>query len=277
MDSSRLLQLPLPWFLAAAVLVGAAASRLTRRSRAKRPDGSPDTTAKWVMVCVYLSGAVVCATIGLLAPTAREHLDSATLVACAVTAALAFPVFRFRKSVGVPVLVLAAALVVVCVLFLQSVVAFSGETQIATVKVISQSEGRMTLEIAPTGGPAEVAQLEGEYFAPVVKVIVFDDALVFLGGRSWYRFVGITAFRVEREGEVVRLRQTGSDHYLRRPAGIPESLYGLFEKWDNRIPGVKTVQVEMDLKRVQGTAGRDLATYSIRLQNDGGVEVVRAP
>ena len=36
-------------------LVGAAASRVTRRARRRRPDGRPDSTAKWVLICVYLS------------------------------------------------------------------------------------------------------------------------------------------------------------------------------------------------------------------------------
>ena len=72
-----------------------------------------------MIVCVYLSAAVACATVGLLAPTVRDHLNGRTLVACAATAVVAFPVFRFRKSVGVPVVVLAAALVVVSVLFLR--------------------------------------------------------------------------------------------------------------------------------------------------------------
>ncbi len=59
---------------------------------------------------------------------------------------------------------------------------------------------------------------------------------------------------------------------------MSETVYRAFEKWEGRIPGVKAVQVEMDLKRVESTAGaRSLDTYSVRVQNDGGVEVVRLP
>jgi hypothetical protein len=275
MESESLLLFPPVWFLAASVLVAAAASRLTRRSRKRRGDGKPDSTAKWVLVCVYVSAAVAAATVGLLAPTVRDYLNGPMLVACCVTAAIALPALRFRKAVGVPVVVLLAAVVVLGGLFLQSLVAFGGETEIAVITVAPQRDGRLTLEIAPASGAAETAELAGDYFAPIVKVVVFDDALVFLGSRTWYRFVGVTSFRLEREGESLRFRQA-DDHYLQRPTGITEALYAVFERCEDRIPGVKTVQVEMDLKRVDpAEAGPAPGAYSVRVQNDGGVQIVR--
>ena len=197
MDSSRLLQFPPIWFVAAAVFVAAAASRMTRRSRRRRPDGKADSTRKWVLVCVYLSAAVVLATAGFLGPAVRDFLNDGMLVVCAAAFVVAFPSFRFQKSVGVPVLVLIAALVVVAGLFLQSLVAFAGETEIARVTVLSRGDGAMKLEILPVGAPGETAEMLGDYFAPVVKVVIFDEALVFLGSRTWYRFVGVTSFRLE--------------------------------------------------------------------------------
>ena len=278
MDYSRLLQFPPVWFLAASVFAAAAASRMTRRSRRKRPDGEADSTAKWVLVCVYLSAAVVMATAGFLGPTVRDYLNGGMLVACAATFIVAFPALRFQKSVGVPVLVLVAALVVAAGLFLQSVVAFTGETEIARVTVLSRGDGAMSLEIVPTGAPGETARMQGDYFAPIVKVIIFDEALVFLGSRTWYRFVGVTSFRLEREGETLRFRQAGTDHYFQRPSGVSEAIYGLFERWEKRIPGVKTVQVEMDLKRVEAQkSDQQVERYSVRVENDGGVRVVRVP
>lgn len=278
MDSSRLLQFPPIWFLAAAVLLAAAASRMTRLSRRKRPDGKADSTRKWVLVCVYLSAAVVLATAGFLGPAVRDYLSGGMLVACAAVFVVAFPAFRFQRSVGVPVLVLAAALVVAAGLLLQSLVAFTGETEIARVTVLSRANGAMNLEILPVGAPGETAAMQGDYFAPIVKVVIFDEALVFLGSRTWYRFVGVTSFRLEQEGETLRFRQAGTDHYLRRPSGISEGIYGAFERWEDRIPGVKTVQVEMDLKRVEAEkSDRQPERYSVRVENDGGVQVVRVP
>jgi hypothetical protein len=276
MDYSRLLLSPPLWFLAAALLIGAAASRATRRVRPRRGDRRAGSSAKWVLVCVYLTLAVVAATIGLLSPQAATFLTIGMLVACGVAAAVALPAFRFPRAVGGPVAVVAAAAVVGCALFLRAVVAFTGETEVATVRVLSHRDRHMTLELATKDGSPVVVEMDGEYFAPIVRVIVFDDALVFLGAKTWYRFDGLTAFVAERDGGAVRLKQAATGYSVPRPSDLSETLYEAFERLDNRIPGVKTVQIEMDLKRVESTSpGRELETYSIRVQNDGGVEVVR--
>ncbi len=57
--------------------------------------------------------------------------------------------------------------------------------------------------------------------------------------------------------------------YFPFPAGISEQLWDLYERYDNRVPGVRSVQVEIDLKKA-----RELATYSLRVQNDGGLQIV---
>jgi len=275
MDYSRLF-FPPYWFLAASALVGAALSRLTRPARRRRPDGRPDPTAKWVVACIYISIAVIFVTAGFLSPSVRAHLNKSMLLACGAAAVVAFPACRFRRAVGSPIVVLSAAAFVLGALFLRSIAAFTGETEIAVVRVLSRKDARMTLELTPAGAPPVIVEMEGEYFAPIVRVVIFDDLLVFLGSKTWYRFDGLTSFRLEREGEALRFRQARTDYYLQRPAGPSESLYRAFEKWESRIPGVKAVQVEMDLKRVEPTAsGRSLDTYSIRVQNDGGVEIVR--
>ena len=51
--------------------------------------------------------------------------------------------------------------------------------------------------------------------------------------------------------------------------GISESLWKWFELNETRIPGLKTAQVEFTGKRA-----REFVTYGVRVQNDGGVEVV---
>jgi hypothetical protein len=123
----------------------------------------------------------------------------------------------------------------------------------------------MKLELLPAGGEAEVFTLDGEYFAPVIKVVIFSDLYVFLGAKTWYRFEGLISNRYQG-GDLANLEP---GYRLARPYGISERLYALFERNDNRIPGVKTVQTEIVLKKA-----RELAAYSIRIQNDGGAEVV---
>jgi hypothetical protein len=66
------------------------------------------------------------------------------------------------------------------------------------------------------------------------------------------------------------LRQQDTDYRFERPAGISERLWKIYEEYDTRIPGVKTAQIELIVKRA-----REFATYRIMVQNDGGVEIVQ--
>jgi hypothetical protein len=265
---------PLPWVFLAALFLGAAASRATRRT-ANRPDPHRAWTAKWVLFCVYLSLAVLAAVGAVLVPGSERlvhrvdgsvRLEEPLLPGVALAGfAIAFLATRFRKAVGLPVVALALVAVVALGLFFQSVRAFTGETEIAVVKAITVADGKMRLEVQPAGRPSQMIDLDGDQYAPVVKVVIFDDFWVFLGARTWYRFMGIESFTT-RGGMPV---QTVTTWTLDRPTGISEALWAWFEQHEDRIPGVKTVQTELVLKRA-----RSLGSWSVRVQNDGGVEVV---
>ncbi len=255
---------PVPWVFLAAVFLGAAVASATRRTRHRR-DPEKARHRKWVSFCILLSVAVLLALAALFIPGPQLILNPALLYVAGGTALLSFAAFRFRKAMGIPVLVLAILLVAALGLFFQSLRAFTGETEIAKVRVISTEGSRMKLELLPSQGAAQVLTMEGEYFAPVVKVVIFSDLYVFLGAKTWYRFEGLISNRY-KGGDLANLEP---EHRLEQPYGISESLYELFARYDNSIPGVKTVQTEIVLKKA-----RELAAYSIRVQNDGGVEVV---
>jgi hypothetical protein len=99
--------------------------------------------------------------------------------------------------------------------------------------------------------------------------VIFDDYAVFLGAKTWYRFEGISSFEMEKTQAGTVLRQQDTDYYFRSPSGITDKLWNLYERYDARIPGVRTVQVEIDLKRA-----RELSLYSLRVQNDGGLQIL---
>jgi hypothetical protein len=269
-----LLSDPLPWVFVAAVFLGAAASRATRRT-SNRSDPHRARTRKWTLFCVWLSLAVLAAVGAVLVPGSERlarrvggtlHLVEPLLPWVALAGFLiAFLATRFRKSLGIPVLVLGLVAVIALGLFFQSVRAFTGETEIATVKALTVADGKMRLEVQPEGRPPETVDLTGEQFAPVVKVVIFDDLWVFLGARTWYRFVGLVSFTT-RGGMPV---QSSSPWTLARPTGISEALWAWFEANEERVPGVKTVQTELVLKKA-----RSLGSWSVSVQNDGGVEVV---
>jgi hypothetical protein len=267
---------PLPWIFVAAVFLGAAVSRATRRT-ANRPDPDRARTRKWVLCCVWLSLAILAAVGAVLVPGSERlvrrvdgtlRLVEPLLPWVALAGfAIAFLATRFRKALGIPVVVLALVAVIALGLFFQSVRAFTGETEIATVKALAVADARMRLEVQPEGRPSEMVDLDGDQFAPVVKVVIFDDLWVFLGARTWYRFVGLISFTTE--GGLPR--QSDTVWKLAQPSGISEALWAWFEQNEERVPGVKTVQTDVVLKKVQG---RSLGTWSVKIQNDGGVEVV---
>ena len=192
---------------------------------------------------------------------------------------LSFFALRFKKAFGLPLTLLLVMFVIVVSLFLQSLIAFTGETEIARVRILSADEDGMKLELIPTDEEPVIVELDGEYFSPVVKIIIFEDAWVFLGSRTMYRFEGVISFRIEEREDGWRLKQGEKDYFFPRPKGISERLYRFFEKNEPHIPGVKSVQIEIDSKRVSetglGRSSGELESFSVRVQNDGGVQIVR--
>ncbi len=269
---STILFSPVPWTVLAGLLIGAAAGRATTRTRHRR-DPERARTRKWVLFCIALSLGILFAAAALFAAGARGTSDWRLGLVAAVALAVGFAAFRFKRSVGIPVLALVVACVALLLLFLQSIRAFTGETTIARVRVISAESGTMRLEVIPGDGQPVLLTMEGEYFAPVVKVVIFDDLLVFLGAKTWYRFEGMTSFKVVKDDTGYRFRQGSTDFSFRHPPGISEDLWHLFEANESRIPGVKTAQVEMELKKPDAQA-REFASYDIIVRNNGGVEVV---
>jgi hypothetical protein len=253
---------PLPWVILGGAFAGAALSRATRRTRHKA-DPERAATRKWVFACLYLSAAIVFGLFAVFVPGPSRILNVSSAWAAAIAAAAVFAALRFRKAMGIPILVLAVALAAAVALFLQSVRAFTGETEIGSLRVISVEPAAMRLELVPRGGAPVLLSMKGTSFSPIVRVVIFDDALVFLGARTWYRFEGMTSFDAT-------LRQQDTDFRFARAPGISEGLWKLFEQHESRIPGVKTAQTELIVKRAM-----EFATYGIMVQNDGGVEIVR--
>ena len=129
---------PLPWVLASGICIGAAVSRATRRARPGR-DPERERARRWTAAFLLLSLAVIFGLAALFLPGASRILDTRLAWAGGGAALVSFAAFRFRKALGIPVLVLCVAVAVSLGLFLRSVRAFTGETQIATVRVISTS------------------------------------------------------------------------------------------------------------------------------------------
>jgi len=272
--SAALAGSPYPWLAVSALFLGAALQRATRRAR---PRYAGDELArarasKWLFFSLFLSLAVV-AGLGAVFVPGRFRLDQPRFLyfyaACTV---LFFLAFRFRRSVGALTLLLLLALAFTAALFLRSLTGFTGETEIGRVRVLAARDGQMTLELLAVRAEPVILSMAGSYFAPVVKVVIFDDLFVFFGAKSWYRFEGLTSFALQKNDSGQSFRQQDTDYYFPDAPGVSQRLWELYERYEKRLPGVRSVQVEIDLKRA-----RELAGYSLRLQNDGGLQIVELP
>jgi len=269
---STVLTSPAPWVALAGIFVGAAASRASVRTRHRR---NPERarTVKWILFCLFLSVGITLAVVAIFVSGPRGIADTKLGLVAGVAAGVSFFATRFKKAVGIPILALALACVALVGLFLQSIRAFTGETTIAAIRTLGAGNGSLQLELIPRDGEPVLLNMEGDYFAPIVKVVIFDDLLVFLGAKTWYRFEGMTSFKLVKQDNEYRFRQGSTDFYFRHPPGLSEDLWRLFEANEKRIPGVKTVQVEMDLKKPDVQI-REFATYDVVVRNNGGVEIV---
>jgi hypothetical protein len=271
-SSIPVLQSPHLWLVVAGLFCGAALNRALRPAaypRWRASDAERAKTTKWTFFTLYLCLAVVAALGAVFAPGPEKILDLGLLYLFFGSTVLFFLVFHFKKTFGLVAVILAIALAGTLLAFLQSLNAFTGETEIGQVRALEVQDNRMKLEILPGKGESVITWLEGTYFAPVVKVVIFDDYVVFLGTKTWYRFEGISSFGVERTESGAKIRQQDSDYYFTAPSGITAKLWEVYERYDSRIPGVRTVQIEMDLKRA-----RELSVYSLRVQNDGGLQII---
>jgi hypothetical protein len=270
---TSILSRPLPWVVLAGLFLGAAAMSASRRTGHRR-DPERAHARKWVAACVLASIAVVFGLLAVFVPGPERIANVGFAWAAGVAAVVSFCALRFRKSLGIPVLVLLIAVGAFLGLFLRSIHAFTGETEIATVRAIAVTADSMRLELAPRGALPVLLTMDGVYFAPIVKAVIFDDVLVFLGAKTWYRFEGMNSFDES-------FTQVKTVYRFPGPFGVSERLWAFFEKNERRVPGVKTVQVGMDAKRpaaprLDDVQPKEFATYSIRVQNDGGVEIINA-
>ena len=269
--SAALVGSPYPWLAVSALFLGAALQRATRRVRSRYlgDDLARARASKWLFFSLFLSLSIIAALGAVFVPGRANLTHPRFLWFYAACTVLFFLAFRFRKSAGTVTLLLLLALAFTAALFLRSLTGFTGETEIGRVRVLAARDGRLKLELLASRGEPVILDMRGSYFAPVVKVVIFDDLFVFLGARSWYRFEGLTSFAQQKGESGQSFRQQDTDYYFPEAEGISRRLWELYERYEKRLPGVRSVQVEKDLKKA-----RELATYSLRLQYDGGLQIV---
>ena len=259
---------PYFWILLTALFCGAALGRITTFTRKAR-DPQRARNRKWVLACIYFSVAMIMLVCAIFIPGPEKFLDLNLLFTFLGASLIFFLAFRFKKAFGLPFFLLFILFLVMVLLFLQSITAFTGETQIATVEVLELKDSRMKLEVfrdKDTPYQSDILELEGQFFALEANLVIFDDELVFFGAKTWYRLLGLRSYSIAEAGEM----HTESGVYpFPAPSGISRQLYVFIQRNASRLPGIKTVQTEQ--VRVEA---HKAATYLVLLQNDGGMEIL---
>ncbi len=259
---------PFAWVAMSALFFGMALSRSTFRVK-NSSDPHRASAIKWSFVSIYFSISIVLGLCAVFVPGPYKILNEKLLYLFGVVSLVSFFAFRFKRSLGSLVFFSVFVVIIITFFFLRGFNAFTGETEIARIKVLDVNKETMRLDIMRRESDEVVVTLKGNYFAPVVKEVIFDDYFVFLGFKTWYRFLGVTSFSFVKENGQMVLKQMGSGYYFKNPGGISEDLYQFFERYEDHIPGVKTVQVDLSAKRA-----RRFGNYSVRIQNDGGVQII---
>lgn len=262
-----ILSSPYPWFFGASLCLGGFISCLTRNpSQSRRPEKAKERKRFWCALSLCLFFLFLLG--GFFIPGLEKAWDIYLYIFLLAGSAVFLLAFRFRKAFGLPLLVLACLLLGVWGLFLQSITAFTGETEIARLKVTSAENNLLKFDFLDQQGTVTSLEMPGSYLGVEVKELIFHDLFVFLGARTAYRLVGIKS-----AGKVAgsELTQELRAFELPRPQGIGEDIYQFVTNHLEFFPFIKTAQVQITY--IQARSG---TTYSVRIQHDSGVEIMRA-
>jgi hypothetical protein len=280
---------PTPWIILASVFCGAALARATRRVRgggkASETGRDPDAerNRKWTLFALCMSASVIAWLLAVFVPGPERVADPKYVVYYLALSLVLGVAFRFPKTAGIAIAVVAVAACAVGILFSTALLPVRGpaDTGVGTVAVYAARDGGMDVEVHLQGVPPGYARLRGDRIAGVVETLVFDDLWPGLGWRRWYRTRGVTAFAITGTGTSARIDWADQPFLVERPSGVAEILYGTFEAWTGRFPGVTVTRSELvaaETARSGGEPGiaRELATYALTLHADGSVTVREA-
>jgi len=182
-----------------------------------------------------------------------------------VITGISFLMLRFKLAAGIPGTLVTLVMVILVSMLVYSLDTLTDEEQICLVEITDVSKGKIDLEWSLPGHLPKSLTIQGRLLSPVVEVVIFDDLYLFLGAKTRYRFLGFTAF-IKKRGKYI---QTDPGFYFNQPEGISGKLFRWYQEYEEWIPGIKSVQVDMDLKKV-----KKQHLYSLSIQADGGIQIL---
>lgn len=239
---------PLFWAFLAGFCLGVTVAVATRRIRHR---GDRFRSRKWTSTWLWLTAAVVCATLGIFLSDGFVVLPSAYVAAgSAVFAALAF---RFPRAGGIPAFLVAAFVSVAGPLVMRPFVPVRGTTAVATMTVLAASDAGFFVEVTADGDTSTTVLPQPTATAHGTRLRL-SPYLFFLGGTHGVCYEGLSSDGV---------MAAGTPPYGETP--VIGRLVDLLPFM--RIDSVASAPVRIGLLR----------RYEILIDNDGIVRIAERP
>lgn len=259
-------QSPFFWFTFISFFFSIALNTIFKK-RKKHQDSEKFNNKKKIQILLYFTLALVFFICAVLVCSAEKIKDEKLLYFLIFLTTIFFLGIRFKKAFGIPFLTVGIALIISLMLFIQSLIAFTGETEIVKIQVLSIEDESMNLLLDFPKGEDKRIGLKGDMFAVNIKVVILDDFLVFMGAKTLYRFTGISSYQEDKKTEIDRQMEI---YPFEKPKGIPEFIYRFFVENESWLPGIKSVQAVTVKKKAEIFQG-----YSVRVQYDSAAEIVK--
>ena len=253
------------WAFLSGCFMGFALGRLTMRI----PQGDARSRNwKWVAVPMYATWGVLLALAAAFVPSSfcvepvklrvsPAFLDLRILYTFAAGVVPAFAGLRFKKSVGIPLLVVLSLASAMAVSLKYPWRRLETDRPVAEVRLLSISAGRRSIEFTPDSGGTYFYELDGPGVRIEVTTLVTSDYYFFTEKPAMYRWSSVGA--AEGSGEHIALPndRDGNSRFQMWLQSIGESLPG----WESRILALESDRL------------LPLFKYGIFLDGEGGPRI----
>ena len=231
------------------------------------PNREQARTSRIIFFSLYQSAAIMFALAGVFVPGPERILDMRLLYLFGIGSAAWFLAFRFKRSVGIIVVVVVVGYLFVILLTIGVLAPMNEDSELATVRVLSSRESKLRLEINRPERSPEIAVLDGDHFAPIVTLVVFDQLYPFFGAWKWYRLEGFVTQQLLRNNLIEHEKQTV--YRFSDPVAMPIEVWRAFRDASLVGIGITTFEAGIDFVRA-----REMRSFVILLDRSGAVHVI---
>jgi hypothetical protein len=221
---------PALWVFFSALFFGFSISRLTVNP-AKSPFPERTKTVTWVLVCLYLSVAILFALIGLLVPGPELFFELPVLYYFLGVTGISFLAARFKKSVGIVVLMVLLIFPFMFLSYLSYWDCKDSREKIVQLRMLTTEASSHRL-VLYDDGRTYFYELDSEIIAAKIETVSLSPFYIFGTKRQLYMFKGFAIYSAGKDGQAVELT-------VPEISGVEENRWFRFlHSALNKLPGI---------------------------------------